>query len=91
MTAIKLTAEQLLAIADALAERQPIHVRSFAALAGAAAVPGARFEGIPVFDTAAAAAAALADAIVRLAPLSAHNEEFAQVAYEVYLKWSARN
>ena len=53
--------EQLLAVADEYCAFHGCHVRSFAALAASAAVPGARLHGVPVFDSVEAAAAALAE------------------------------
>ena len=41
--------EQLLAVADEYCAFHSCHVRSFAALAASAAVPGARLHGVPVF------------------------------------------
>ena len=83
-----LSPEQLLAIADEFAPAAKVRVRSFAALAACAAVPGSRFTGVPVHDTIDAAAAALADAILRLEPLTARNGDFAEIAARVYRRWA---
>ena len=83
-----LSAEQLLAIADEYCSFHGCHIRSFEFLAAAAAVPGAKVHGVPVFDSVSAAAAALADAISSLAPLSDGNDGFAEVAAEVYRRWA---
>ncbi|MCG7297424.1 TetR family transcriptional regulator [Corynebacterium afermentans] len=80
--------EQLLAIADEYCTFHGCQVRSFAALAACAAVPGARFHGVAVFDSVDAAAASLFEAVVALAPLSASNEGFADVVAEVYRRWA---
>lgn len=80
--------EQLLAIADEYCAFHGCQVRSFAALAACAAVPGSKFHGVAVFDSVDAAAAALPDAVVALEPLSASNEGFAAVVAEVYRRWA---
>ena len=80
--------EQLLAIADEYCAFHGCHVRSFAALAACAAVPGARLHGVAVFDSVDAAAAALSEAVVALEPLSDSNAGFAEVAGEVYRRWA---
>lgn len=80
--------EQLLAIADEYCAFHGCQVRSFAALAACAAVPGARLHGVPVFDSVEAAAAALAETVRALQPLSGENAEFANVAAEVYQRWA---
>lgn len=83
-----LSAEQLLAIADEYCSFHGCHIRSFGFLTAAAAVPGARLHGVPVFDSVSAAAAALSSAIVALEPLSDSNAGFAEVAGEVYRRWA---
>lgn len=84
--------EQLLAVADEYCAFHGCHVRSFAALAASAAVPGARLHGVPVFDSVEVAAAALAETIRALQPLSGAGTEpnagFADVAGEVYRRWA---
>ena len=80
--------EQLLAVADEYCAFHGCHVRSFAALAASAAVPGARLHGVPVFDSVEAAAAALAETIRALQPLSGSNTGFSDVAGEVYRRWA---
>lgn len=80
--------EQLLAVADEYCAFHGCHVRSFASLAASAAVPGARLHGVPVFDSVEAAAAALAETIRALQPLSGSNAGFADVAGEVYRRWA---
>lgn len=84
-----LSTEQLLSIADEFCEAYPARIRSFSAIAAAAAVPGARVHGIPVHDTPQAAATALNFALTRLEPLSAHNSEFAKVCATVYQRLAA--
>ncbi|PMC64814.1 TetR family transcriptional regulator [Corynebacterium tuscaniense] len=81
-----LSPEQLLIIADEACAKWSTTVRSFSAICAAAAIPGARIEGIPVFDSPTAAATALARGIERLEPLTAFNKEFAIVAAEIYLR-----
>lgn len=84
-----LSGEQLLLIAEEFCAAHPVRVRSFAALVAAAAVPGARLHGIPVFDSPRAGGAALAEAVRSLRPLSAENETFARVCQEVYRRFCA--
>lgn len=79
-----LTPEQVLAIADTYCGRFPARVRSFPALAAAAAVPGARFHGVAVHDSPSAAADALQDAVERLEPLTGRNKQFARLCAQVY-------
>lgn len=79
-----LSTEQLLSIADEFCESYPARIRSFGAIAAAAAVPGARVHGIPVYDSPAVAAAGLSEAVIRLEPLTAHNVDFARVCSAVY-------
>ena len=83
-----LSPEQLLAIADEYCVVAGMRVRSFSALCAAAAVPGARVHGVPVFDSAPAAAEALRATISRLHPLTGSNDGFAEVAHRVYLDLS---
>lgn len=95
------SAEQLLAVADEYCAFHGCQVRSFAALAAAAAVPGSKLHGVPVFDSVPAAANELASTIRLLKPLcpgSANagpgtgrdpNPGFADVAAEVYRRWAA--
>lgn len=83
-----LTPEQLLAVADEYCAVHGCHVRSFAALAACAAVPGSRLHGVPVSDSVAAAARELAETIRALQPLSGSNAGFADVAAEVYRRWA---
>lgn len=83
-----LTAEQLLAAADEFCAAHRAQIRSFSGLAACAAVPGSRFHGVPVFDSVAAAAAALAEAVRALEPLTAGNAQFAEVVAEVYRRWA---
>lgn len=80
--------EQLLAVADEYCAFHGCQVRSFAALAACAAVPGARFHGVAVFDSVDAAAAALSETVVALSPLSASNQGFADVVAEVFRRWA---
>lgn len=79
-----LTPEQLLAVADTYCGRFPVRVRSFPALAAAAAVPGARFHGVAVHDSPAAAADALRDVLEHLEPLTGGNKQFARLCAQVY-------
>lgn len=91
-----LTSEHMLILADEFCADSPTPaptVRSFAALCAAAAIPGARIHGVAVFDSAGAAADALASGIRRLAPLTgsddgATNTAFASFVREVYLRWA---
>ncbi|MCT1585611.1 TetR family transcriptional regulator [Corynebacterium sanguinis] len=82
-----LSPEQLLAIADEYCEVARVRVKSFPSLCAAAAVPGARVHGVPVFDSAPAAAAALAATVSKLQPLTGANAGFAEVVRRVYLDW----
>lgn len=82
-----LSAEQMLAIADEVCRIYKVRVRSFAALAACAAVPGARIHGAPVFDSSDAAAAQLRQTILALGPLTGHNDVLADVAAGVYRDW----
>lgn len=83
-----LTPEQLLIIADECCTAWGTTVRSYSAVCAAAAIPGARIAGVPVFDSPTAAARALARGIERLAPLSADNDLFAHAAADIYLRWA---
>lgn len=83
-----LSPEQLLIIGDAFCDKHNVQVASFSALAAAAAVPGARFNGIALYTSPSAASSALAETLRRLTPLSSLNDEFAVVASEVYLRWA---
>ena len=83
-----LSPEQLLAVADEYCSFHGCHIRSFGFLTAAAAVPGSRLHGVPVFDSVSAAATALSSAIVALEPLSDSNAGFAEVAAEVYRRWA---
>lgn len=83
-----LTPEQLLLIADEFCAVHRARVRSFAALAAAAAAPGARLHGVAVFDSPAAAGQALEEAVAKLAPLNDKNEAFARVCGEVYRRFA---
>lgn len=82
-----LSPEQLLIIADECCTKWGSTVRSYSAICAAAAIPGARLEGLPVFDSPAAAAAALVHGIERLEPLADFNASFAETAGEIYLRW----
>lgn len=82
-----LTPEQLLIIADECCTTWGATVRSYSAICAAAAIPGARLDGIPVFDSPTAAAAALARGIERLEPLTDFNVPFAHAAQEIYRRW----
>lgn len=79
-----LTPEQLLIIADEFCAAHLVTVRDFGALAGAAAVPGARINGIPVHAHPTAAGTALSDAVNRLEPLTGFNREFGEMCRAVY-------
>ena len=83
-----LRTEQLLAVADEFCALTRVQVRSFAALSACAAVPGARVHGVPVSDTAGAAAAELARTISVLRPLTGENDGFSRVAATVYAEWA---
>lgn len=82
-----LAPEQLLVIADECCALWGTTVRSYSAICAAATIPGARIEGLAVFDSPTAAAAALARGIERLEPLSGFNEHFAAAASEIYSRW----
>lgn len=82
-----LTPEQLLAIADEFCAARPADIRSFAAIAACAAIPGARIHGVPVCGSAQEGAFLLYDAILRLSPLTHLNETFAACARDIYLRW----
>lgn len=82
-----LTPEQLLAIADEFCATRPADVRSFAAIAACAAVPGSRIHGVPVCGSAQEGACLLYDAIGRLSPLTHLNDAFAACARDIYLRW----
>lgn len=82
-----LSPEQLLTIADECCETWGTTVRSYSAICAAAAIPGARLEGLDVFDSPAAAAAALSRGIERLEPLVDFNEPFAAAAGAIYERW----
>lgn len=85
----ELTPEQLLIIADHFCETYNVRLKSFSDLAAAAAVPGARFEGIPLYTSPDVAGTALADYICMLKPLSALNVEFSELACDVYRRWAS--
>ena len=82
-----LSPEQLLIIADECCTKWGTTLRSYSAICAAAAIPGARLEGLPVFDSPAAAGAALSRGIERLEPLADFNAPFAATAGEIYLRW----
>lgn len=84
-----LSPEQLLIIADQFCEVHRVRVRSFSALVAAAAVPGARIEGIAVHADPTAAETALAQTLVLLEPLSGKNAEFAHACTEIYRRLSS--
>lgn len=86
-----LSPEQLLIIADECCTKWGTTVRSYSAICAAAAIPGARLEGLPVFDSPAAAGAALVRGIERLEPLADFNAPFAETAGEIYLRWCDRD
>ena len=82
-----LSPEQLLIIADECCAKWGTTVRSYSAICAAAAIPGARLDGLSVFDSPTAAAAALSRGIERLEPLADFNAHFAETAAEIYLRW----
>ena len=86
-----LSPEQLLIIADECCTKWGTTMRSYSAICAAAAIPGARLEGLPVFDSPATAAAALSRGIERLQPLADFNAPFAETAGEIYLRWFERD
>ncbi|WP_296145325.1 TetR family transcriptional regulator [uncultured Corynebacterium sp.] len=86
-----LSPEQLLIIADECCAKWGTTVRSYSAICAAAAIPGAKLDGLPVFDSPAAAAAALARGIERLEPLADFNAPFADIAGEIYQRWCERD
>lgn len=83
-----LSPEQLLSLADEFTLTTPTHIQSFSALVACAAVPGAKVDGVPVFDSVEDAAVALAGAVEKLQPLSHGNEAFGRLAAEVYRRWA---
>ncbi|QGU03307.1 TetR family transcriptional regulator [Corynebacterium comes] len=83
-----LTPEQLLLIADEFCATHRVQIRDFGALVAAAAVPGARIDGIPVHATSHAAGEALARMVDRLEPLSDLNREFGAVCRAVYHRFT---
>nr|VDG61954.1 Uncharacterised protein [Streptococcus thermophilus] len=86
-----LTPEQLLIIADEFCAHHGGVVRSYSALCAAAAIPGARIDGIAVFDSPGAAGEALARGVEMLEPLRGDNSAFATAAQRVYLRWAETN
>lgn len=82
---LSLTPEQLLIIADEFCAFHHVQVRDFSALVAAAAVPGARIDGIRVHSDVFTAAAALSTALVALKPLTGLHSQFAEVCRQVYL------
>lgn len=82
-----LTPEQVLAVADEFCAAHGARIRSFAALAACAAVPGARIHGAPVCGSPREGALLLFDATVRLQPLTERNHTFAAVLRDTYLRW----
>ncbi|MCK7642648.1 TetR family transcriptional regulator [Corynebacterium antarcticum] len=85
-----LTPEQLLIIADEVTAVHRVRVRDHALLAGAAAVTSASYLGIPVHRDIRSAAAALSEAIIRLAPLDGANDVLADAAAEILRRINAR-
>lgn len=81
-----MTPEQLLAVADEFCPLYKSQVRSFAALAACAAIPDARIHGVRVCGSPREGAFLLADAITKLQPLTSHNDAFAVIARDVYLR-----
>lgn len=79
-----LSPEQLLLIADKFCEIHRVQIRDFSALVAAAAVPGARIDGIRVHADAIKAGEALAAAVTRLEPLNNLNKEFGTVCQRIY-------
>ena len=82
-----LSPEQLLIIADECCAKWGTTVRSYSSLCAAAAIPGAKLDGLPVFDSPTAAAAALARGIERLEPLAGFNAPFADAVSKIYPRW----
>lgn len=83
-----LTPEQLLLIADEFCATHRVQIRNFSALVAAAAVPGARIDGIPVHADSNAAGEALARAVNRLEPLSDLNREFGAACRAIYHRFT---
>ena len=81
-----LSAEQLLLIADEVCRSERVSVVDYGFVAAAAAVTGAQFDGVPVFQSVRAARKSLEQAIVLLEPLSGANQVFARVAGEVFAR-----
>lgn len=83
-----LTPEQILLLADKFCEAHKVRIHDYSALVAAAAVPGARIDGIPIHAHPLAAGEALAQAVVRLEPLSELNREFGAVCRGVYHRFA---
>lgn len=81
-----LSAEQLLLIADEVCHSERVSVVDYGFVAAAAAVTGAQFDGVPVFQSVRAARKSLEQAIVLLEPLRGANRVFARVAGEVFAR-----
>ncbi|WP_273369680.1 cell filamentation protein Fic [Corynebacterium massiliense] len=80
-----MTAEQLLDVARTFCRYFPgVRVTRYWALNAAAAACGARIDGIAVHGSSGAAAEALSQVIRAVKPLSARNDEFADVCAEIY-------
>ncbi|WJZ01327.1 hypothetical protein [Corynebacterium freiburgense] len=81
-----LSPEQLLLIADQCCKQYRVDVIDFSAIFAAASITGGQFEGVPVHRHSSSARESLESAIVALTPLSAHNEEFAKIAGQVFAR-----
>lgn len=80
-----LSPEQVLSIADVLATRLPCTVHNYQALAAIAGASTPRMCGIPLIVDARELARGVADVVLALSPLSAHNEAFADLIFGVIL------
>lgn len=74
-----MTFEQLVMLADALQPHTDARIVDYAALAAVAAATTARLHGVPVHRTTEESATTAARLILRLQPLSSHNETFAHL------------
>ena len=77
--------DELVTVADRVCARTGAVIIDYSALAAAAAVPGARINGVPVHSNPRAAAEAMAAVIETLAPLDTANKCLSVVAARVYL------
>ncbi|MFC5938387.1 hypothetical protein ACFPVT_03070 [Corynebacterium choanae] len=84
--AVDFPADQLYRVAQVFCAETPASIVDHAALVAAASVCGAKLHGVPLFPTPDEAAAALAETLLKLTPLSQDNALFAKLAAAVYLR-----